>query len=106
MEHLIEIPVVNVSRVRLVKADLQLMSELLFHEVMKLIPCNKNIDTLRAVVLDFDGTTFAINREPLFVGKFGRHAPSLPRYESARSLYVFNSPFGQSRDRTGRVQRF
>ena len=75
LKHLFDIPVTDIARIGLIEANLQLGTELLLDQAVKLIPGDKHIHALRAVVLDLDGAAVAIlNSQPLFVRKLGSHA--------------------------------
>ena len=80
LEHLVDVPVANVSGVGLVKADLQLTTKLLLHQAMKFVARDEYIHALCAVIFDFDRATLSIiDRLPLFFREFRSHADSVPR---------------------------
>ena len=82
LEYLLDVPVVNITGVCLFNADLQLVAEMVLHHSMKFFAGDEHIDSLRAVVFDFDGMALSIhNCLSLFIGEFRKHIHRIPHRE-------------------------
>ena len=63
----LDVPLADVAGISLVKSDLQLLPQLVLHELMKLVARHDDVDTLRLIILDFDRTAVRLpDRLPLF----------------------------------------